>query len=266
MKNHLACLLVFAFSFRLADPALSHEFWIEPQNYQVESGEELPAQLLNGQEFKGFRLPYFKTRTKRSEVITGDTATPYEGRMGDLPALTVTAERDGLLTLVHETMPETLTYETWEKFDAFAEHKGFADIRARHEGRGLPVDGFTERYSRHAKSLIAVGSGAGSDRESGMETEFVALENPYTFKGDTLPVQLFYQQKPRAAAQVEIFERAPDDSVTITLTQTDAAGRAEIPVKPGHTYLLDAVVLRPSDPETGAVWETLWAGLTFAVP
>ena len=128
------------------------------------------------------------------------------------------------------------------------------------------MDGFTERYSRHAKSLIAVGSGAGSDRESGLETEFVALENPYTFKGDTLPVQLFYQQKPRAAAQVEIFERAPDDSVSITLTQTDTEGRADIPVKPGHTYLLDAVVLRPSDPETGAIWETLWAALTFAVP
>jgi hypothetical protein len=39
-----------------------------------------------------------------------------------------------------------------------------------------------------------------------------------------------------------------------------------IPVKSGHEYLLDAVVLRAADPDDGAVWETLWAALTFAVP
>jgi hypothetical protein len=110
-----------------------------------------------------------------------------------------------------------------------------------------------------------VGAGAGTDLRTGMATEFVALENPYDDPGDTVRVQLWEGDSPRADAQVEIFDRAPDGITTIDTVRTDAAGIAEIPVRPGHSYLLDAVILREAD-TGGAVWRTLWAALTFAVP
>jgi len=37
-------------------------------------------------------------------------------------------------------------------------------------------------------------------------------------------------------------------------------------VTQGHDYLFDAVVLEPSPEDVGAVWDTYWAALTFAVP
>jgi len=50
----------------------------------------------------------------------------------------------------------------------------------------------------------------------------------------------------------------------------NSAGVALVPVLAGHAYMLDAVVLREPSAvlaeQTGAVWETLWANLTFAVP
>ena len=55
-------------------------------------------------------------------------------------------------------------------------------------------------------------------------------------------------------------------TVTVTTTRTDTAGKARIAVAAGHEYLLDAVVLRPAPEGAKAVWETLWAALTFAVP
>jgi hypothetical protein len=85
-----------------------------------------------------------------------------------------------------------------------------------------------------------------------------------------MTVELRYQGAPRVDAQVEVFDRAPDDTVTITLHRTDAAGLATVPVLAGHEYLFDAVVLRrapdPGDDPNAPVWETLWAALTFAVP
>ena len=100
-----------------------------------------------------------------------------------------------------------------------------------------------------------------------METEFIALSNPYTDDlTQGMAVQILYQGAPRADAQIEIFDRAPDDEVTITTLQTDAEGRASIPVKPGHSYLLDAVVLREAPKGGDAVWQTLWAAITFSVP
>ena len=251
--------------------ASAHEFWIEPEKFQVESGAPLVADLRNGQNFSGSSMGYFTKRIARFELIQGADITAVEGRMGDVPALQTTAPGDGLLVILHQTAPTRLTYATWDKFQAFADHKDFPDIHARHQARGLPEEGFSEIYTRFVKALVAVGSGAGADKNQGMETEFVALANPYTDDlAQGLPVQLFYKGLPRGDAQVEVFERDADGLVKIILLRTDAEGRTRIPVAPGHSYLLDAVVLRPApqgDAEGDtAAWESLWAGLSFAVP
>lgn len=251
----------------IARPALAHEFWIAPQNYQVETGAPLLADLRTGQNFNGAAYPFFAGQTARFELIRDGRAAPYTGRMGDLPALATTAGAEGLVVILHQTTPSTLAYETWEKFAAFAAHKDFPDIRARHLGRGLPEAGFREVYIRYAKALVGIGAARGSDAPTGMETEFVALANPYADDlAGGFPVQLLYRGAPRAQAQVEVFDRAPGGAVTVTRLRTDAAGKARIPVTTGHEYLLDAVVLRPAPKDAAAVWETLWAAMTFSVP
>jgi cobalt/nickel transport protein len=263
--------LIVLFFFSSGVTALSHEFWIEPEQYQVQSGAPLTATLRNGENFKGISLAWFDRRFTRFDMISGENVRSVEGRMGDTPALQATAPEDGLLVVVHETTELTVTYRDWNKFLSFVNHKDFSDAVAKHEAMGWPKENFREAYTRHAKALIAVGDGAGSDRAMGLETEFVALTNPYdrAFDG-TMRVQVNYQGDPRRNAQVEVFERAPDGAVAVTLHRTDDAGQAAIPVRSGHTYLFDAVVLRPSPraetAEGAPLWETLWAALTFAVP
>lgn len=251
----------------LSSTTYAHEFWIEPQNYQVQKGAPITADLKNGQKFKGSNLAYFDNRIARFEVVQNGTVTPVTGRLGDVPALQVTAPDDGLLVVVHQTAPSKITYKEWDKFQAFADHKDFGEMRARHESLGFPTDKFKETYTRYAKALIAVGDGNGADAPTGMETEFVALSNPYTDNlTQGMAVQVLYRDASRPDAQIEIFDRAPDNTVTITTTPTNAEGRALIPVLPGHTYLLDAVVLREAPKGGDTVWETLWAALTFSVP
>ena len=260
-------LIAALFTVGMAAPGITHEFWIEPEQYQVESSAPVTAQLRNGEVFKGSALAYFERSTARFELIDGEGVRPVQPRMGDIPALETTAGKDGLLVVLHETTRSSLTYREWDKFLAFAAHKDFPDIAQRHAARGLPESGFDEAYWRYAKALVAVGDGKGSDRATGMATEFVALSNPYTdAAGDGMLVQLLYQGAARGDAQVEVFDKAPDGSVQISYLRTDADGQVRIPVTPGHDYLLDAVVLRPAPEDDTAVWETHWAALTFHVP
>lgn len=255
----------------VAPAATAHEFWIEPEQYQIEPEAAFAAYLRNGEQFKGVSLAYFESRFTRFEMISGKTVLPVEGRLGDSPALQGRAPGNGLLIVVHETTPQNVTYRDWEKFLKFTRHKDFPSAAADHEARGWPKDRFRESYTRHVKTLIAVGDGAGTDNDFGLKTEFIALENPYApdFAGP-MRVALRYEGQPRTDAQVEVFDRAPDGTVDVTFYRTDAAGEAEIPVSPGHEYLFDAVVLRPSptagSSEDAPLWETYWAALTFAVP
>ncbi|MFQ6552344.1 DUF4198 domain-containing protein [Aestuariibius insulae] len=252
--------------------ASAHEFWIEPVDYQVATGDPLAAHIVNGEEFEGTRFAFFPQRFQRFEVTAGNGTDPLGGRPGDMPAAQLDNAEDGLVALAYVSMPAKVRYETFDKFLSFAEHKDFAGITALHNSRDLPKQDFVESYTRYARTLIAVGDGGGEDAPSGLETEIVALANPYTAPLDgVLPVRVLYLGDPRPDAQVELFEKAPDGAVDITLHRTDTEGVALLPVRPGHSYLADAVILREpleaalaANPD--AVWETLWASLTFAVP
>ncbi len=252
-----------------AMPVRAHEFWISPETYMIAADGQLVAHLRVGQNFSGSAHSYIPDKFVRFDLVAGEATVPVEGRMGDRPALSMAVPAEGLVTVVHQTTDYFLSYRNAARFAGFVTDKDLAWALAAHAGRGLPETGFRERYSRYAKSLVAVGCGAGADAEVGLTTEIVALANPYS--GDLageLPVRVLYQGEPRAGVQLEVFDKSPGGSVSVTRLSTDSGGLAVVPVRPGHEYLLDAVVLRPVDPEDagGAVWESLWASLTFMVP
>ncbi|WP_108814242.1 DUF4198 domain-containing protein [Loktanella sp. Alg231-35] len=263
-------LLALIFSI-VALPAVAHEFWIEPLQYQIEADGSLEANIVNGEEFAGGDLAFLPNRFVNFVLFLGDDAEQVSGRPGDIPALQQQPLGEGLHIAAYQATNATVTYEEWEKFQKFVDHKDFGDIRSQHIERGISLDGFREVYSRHVKTLIAVGNGEGSDRRVGLETEIVALKNPYTDDlSEGMKVQVYYRNELRADVQVEVFEKGPDGRVGIGLYRTNAEGIATFPVRPGYRYMADAVVLRAPNIELAATsnasWETLWANLTFAVP
>jgi len=265
---------ILAFCLGLAAatvPAAAHEFWIEPLAYQVDADGNVAGHLVNGETFEGVTYSYLPRRFTRFDLAIGGGIAPVEGRLGDKPALNVAAPAEGVAVVAYASEVEVVRYTEFAAFLRFAAHKDLGDMESRHRAAGHPETGFGEAYSRFAKTLVAVGTGAGSDLRLGLETEIVALANPYTEDVSAgLPVQVFYADAPRAMAQVELFEKAPDGSVEVTLHRTDAEGVAVLPVRAGHSYLVDAVLLRDPAPDLAeardVVWETLWASLTFAVP
>ena len=260
-------VLALIFSI-FAAPAIAHEFWIEPTAYQVNADTNLEANIVNGEEFSGGKLPYLPQRFVNFVLFSGDRSARVGGRPGDLPALQQAPVAEGLNIAAYQANNQTVDYENWEKFQRFVDHKDFGDILSQHEARGLPLSNFTEVYSRHAKTLIGVGDSAGADRRVGLETEIVALTNPYdgAYSGQ-MSLKLLYKGKLRPNAQVEVFEQSDDNRVRVFMTRTNANGVASIRTKPGHSYLVDAVVLRvPESGDTRVAWETLWAALTFKHP
>ncbi len=266
-----AMRLLSLFFAVIAAPLAAHELWIAPVDYQPDPGTRIEAELENGQAFRGIELPFLPSSIARFDVVRGADVVPVAGRMGDKPALAQEAGAEGLVVAVYQSMPSLVTYAEYAKFASFAAHKDLGYVRARHVARGLLEAGFKESYVRYSKALIGVGGAMGADARTGLETELVALDNPYVDDlGAGMRVQLFYRDATRADAQIEVFARVGDADAVITTVRTDGDGVAVVPVQPGTEYMLDAVVLREPDAalaaQSGAVWETLWANLTFRVP
>jgi len=255
----------------LGSAAKGHEFWIDPEAHQVAAGAPVVAAIRVGEAYKGSSYSYVPRNFRRFDYAFNGEVLPVEGTMGDRPAASVPTSGEGLMVLIHETTDTTLGWTTWEKFVKFVKHKDAGWVLEAHVTRGLTQEDRRELYSRYAKSLVAVGDGEGADFETGLLTEIVALENPYTGDmSDGIDVRVLYEGEPRAETQIEVFEKAADESVSIFTVQTDADGAATVPVKPGYRYMLDAVVLRePAGnvaEEKNVQWESLWANLTFEVP
>ena len=254
-----------------AVPAVAHEFWLQPDDYTIAPDATLTASIVNGDEFKGQLIPYLPQIFVNFVDVTPEGVLPVPGRPGDRPAVNLPSPPEGLNVLAYEAKDSTVDYKGWDVVQRVVEHKGFDTFYEDHAARGFAEEPFREVYSRYSKALIAVGDGAGSDSRTGLETEIVALTNPYTDDlSDGMTFQLWYGDTPRADARFEIWDRSPDDEVSQTFYRTDAEGIVTVPVEPGHAYMADAVLVREPAPDlaeaTGAIWETLWANMTWAVP
>lgn len=254
----------------LVSPAVAHELWIEPADYQLQSSDNIVADIRNGEDFEGTQLSYLPRYFKQFVIFGADGSARVDSRLGDRPAIDQAAPGSGLNIIVYESTPTTISYDSFEKFEAFAINHGVDDMAKTHFARGLASGGLAEVYTRYSKALVSVGNAQGADRQIGLEAELVALENPYLLKDATdIRLQLFFNGAPLPQSQLELYSKASSGELSTSVHHTDADGIATLPIVSGSWYMANAVIFRQPHErhgDTSAVWETLWANLTFAVP
>lgn len=264
----LALLIVLLAMNKLAN---AHEMWIEPVKYKVEKNDTIYAHEKVGQNFKGNQYSYLNTSYERLDITINNKTRAVKSRIGDIPAIHEVVKEEGLIVLSAITTVSDVNYKTWEKFETFIKSKRLDWVLEQHKKRGLPDKGFTEAYSRFPKALIQIGDGKGADSALGMRFEWVLETNPYTtaLKPDGyIKARLLWEGKPMKQAHVNVFNKVNDKLFESDL-YTDDEGRVEIPQAKGGEFLINSVqMIEPSKKvkkETGAVWESLWASITYKI-
>lgn len=247
-----------------ASSLAAHEFWVEPLAFQVPVGEEIQLDLRVGQMLQGRSYPYLSHKFARFEVEDTAGVRVLTGNEGDIPALSYPSDVQGLHVITYHARPERLSYDSFDDFAEFVTEEGLADFIALHRARGLPETGFSEGYSRNAKALVQVGPPVEgqTDRVAGLPFELIALDNPYAASG-RLAVGLLWQGEAVADAQVTLFRRSASGEVTRETFRTGPDGVASVPFTASGTYLLSAVHMEERPAESGEVWHSTWASLSF---
>jgi uncharacterized GH25 family protein len=260
MKRKAAvALVILTVSAEAVD---AHEFWIATEVDRAADSATIKADLKVGQMFKGESYPYLSERfVTFTDTIRGETHV-LSGQEGDIPAISLKTQANGLHVIAHQTVAFRVTYDDWAKFERYLTDEGLDGIAETHRARGLPETGFAERYIRCAKALVQIGPVGADDQDvrTGMPLELVAQDNPFASDTEAIEVQLFWRGMPAANRQVSIFHDA--GAVARTTTITDADGRALIPLATPGKYMLSAVFLEPYD-SPPVVWQSHWASLSF---
>ena len=209
---------------------------------------------------------YLPELVARYVAIDAAGERPVTAIPGDDPAGAIRARTPGLLAVGYRSAGFTTRFERADEFERYVQQEGLDHIagRGKRAGKQPPV---TERYSRAAKALLAVGQAepGAADRRLGFTLELVAERNPYHVPaGAELPVRLYYEQRPLADALVIASNKTkPTEKIR---ARTDRDGRARLRLPIAGVWLLTAVHMTPAPAQTKADWESVWASLTFELP
>ncbi len=240
--------------------ASAHDFWLEVTPRGRDLGPVRDVTIRNGTLFSGDSIPRVDHWFTRFVVVNPyGSETQAAGVIGDDPAATFKPTQPGTYTVIYSS---TSSYSEMDgaRFTRYLENEGLERIRTLRAQRGESDAVAREDYYRHAKALVAVGSGPLEDAPRGLELELVLADDSpqghwfaLYFRGEPLPdvrVVLMRQGHERVVAQA----------------QTDGDGRVLLATSPPGYYLVKAVHAVPAPPGSGLTqWISYWASLTFEV-
>ncbi len=267
MKFYIKKLIFIIILTSISKISLSHEFWIDPENYHLSNNEKAKANIFIGENFEGSPIPFTKEYFKISYLHSKDGKFKIKGRLGDIPALNIKKMSKGLNVIQVESVTKYVEYEKLFKFEIFARKKGYSNLTQKHKENNYP-DNFFESYKRYAKSLISVENFDGKDIDTNMELELIFLENPLKNLDESKRILLEYKNKILADHKVSIMS-LNNGYFKKEYVRTNEGGYFDYLFKENTKYLIESVVIIEGSnkkKDNYAKWHSLWTSYTLKIP
>ncbi len=249
----------------------SHELFLKTDSYFLKEKQAAQVYLFNG-TFDNSENAITTDRITGTRIVGTDyDYDPVERDYnieGNVTYLSFTTGASGTYVAGISTLPRMIELEAPD-FHEYLEHEGLDKVISEREEQGISDQLAREKYSKHVKALLQVGS-IKSDHykmELGYPIEFIPLENPYILKvGDKMRFRLLLGGKPLKDQGVHISSRpdGPDPFADEVGSQTDENGEFSFEItEAGHWYV--ATVHMVQSQEEDIDYESNWATLTFEI-
>lgn len=251
----------------------AHDLFLKPARFFVAPNDSVHIEVLNG-TFTSSEAPVARERL-RELSLAGPDGLVHPATESWTPAENasrwhVAVGRSGTYVLGAAVLPRALRLEA-KDFNSYLEEDGLPDMLADRRSRGELGKPARERYAKHVKTLIQVGSQHGErvDAVLGHAAELIPLTNPYRAKaGGALRLRALVDGQPvpnqvvLSGGQTAAGKRIAERSV-----RTDQDGVARISLRSPGVWYVKFINMRRVDPAAGdsVDYESKWTTLTFAV-
>ena len=268
MKKSLivATLLLLITAATLA----AHDLFLKPARFFVAPGSDVRVRALNG-TFSRSEGSVARDRIREITVVGPEGSTPLDTGAwevgGDTSSVVVRTGRAGTYVVGLSVRPRMIALAP-KDFNAYLESDGVPDVLESRRRNGELGDSARERYSKHVKAVLQVGSERSDNYAAvlGYPAELVPLENPYSLKpGGQLAVRALVDGAPVANQLIAAGGRtAAGKRITQQAVRTDGEGQARIAIATRGQWYVKFIHMVPV-PGDSANYESKWATLTFEV-
>jgi hypothetical protein len=250
----------------------AHDLFLRAENYFLPPNGTARLQVLNG-TFSKSENAVTKDRLRDLSIVNPSGATtPLDtagwAQTGDTSVVTVRLGESGTYLIGASLRPREIALAA-KDFNSYLASDGLPDILAARRKDGELDRPARERYSKHVKALLQVGSArtVGYAAELGYPAELVALDNPYALNpGGTIRVRAVVEGSP-VANQVLIAggRTSSGGRIAQRSVRTDKEGVGRIGISSRGIWYVKFIHMEKAAADTTIDYESKWATLTFAV-
>ena len=249
----------------------SHELFLKTDAYFLAPGQASELYLFNG-TFDTSENSITIDRIIDLTVLGPDYGVEMENEKfyerDNVSYFQFNAGKSGTYVAGISTAARTLEM-TAQEFNDYLEHEGLTATIEEREKEGSYNNGANEKYSKHVKAILQVGSDKTEDyqTELGYPIEFIPLSNPYDAKvGTSISFKLLRNGQPLPNHVVHYSTSMPgvDAHENETSTKTDENGIVSMTPKQAGNWYVATIHLEKTE-EKGLDYESNWATLTFGV-
>jgi uncharacterized GH25 family protein len=260
----LASLAVLASA---ASPALAHDFWLQPAQWNQSEGTAVEVTLQVGHGPDRQRSPIRASRLLLINAIepNGSTVDLHQrlhlgGAAGDL---SVGGPGDTPSMIVLATDAKAESHLDPERFNFHLKDEGLSAAITWRAAHKLTAAEGSENYGRVAKLLLVSKNKTNAiQRPLGLELEIVPLADPYAPGVRHLPIQVIFNHAPLQGAQVKLYDLGDDTAPRATCT-TDRAGQCAFDFARSSSWLVNVVWSTPNPEGSGTDFRTIFSSLSF---
>jgi uncharacterized GH25 family protein len=245
----------------------AHEFWLRPQKYRFQVGEEMKVDLMVGENFEGELWDMTKHKVVKLELYNtaGKKEITNEVKTTKGKNLSFKFAAEGTHLFVLQSNAAFIELEG-EKFNEYLKEDGLDNIIERRTKRGELSQPAKEHYTRYAKLIVQ--SGGKTDeiykRKVGLKHEIIPLNNPTLLKsGDYMECRVLFNSQPARHQLVKVWNKI-GNRIFLQNIFTEDDGSLKFPISNAGPWMVSTVRMEPS--ENGQVdYESSWASLVFGI-
>ena len=256
--------LIFTLNTLLPSDLLAHDFWIIPNQFQLEKyqKEETYFEIFVGETFRGDRLKRYRQHLKTFKfrsVAAPDKATNILGNFGSAPIGWAALSPDNSYVISYTSLTSTVELGA-EKFNSYLTHEGLTHLAKGDPTSKKPIN---EQFSRCAKTLInAYSTTKLTDIELGLTIELTLLNRSPKQKPTSHSWSIKYLNSPLINTQVQLVSQKSKKA--ISTARSNKEGKVTFAIAEPGIYMVKAVHIIPKATD-GLDWESFWASETFEV-